>query len=189
MAATRPEIESSGIRKTTEFYGNLRRDWAPYSNGSKREEIWNIAFSCARACNQYPSSHEPDSALADFLKRAKATNTPIVLLVDTWSLKIAELMRQVEHYDNFGFSNSAALVVWDEGPDTEAEKDELQELVAKAFDDNLSRSNPRFFRHSVSTRAALSKELRSTLQHLRMNIINRGFPLRLVSGPRPLPIP
>lgn len=188
VAATRSEIQRNQIRQILDAYGRNRHEWNPYFSTSDQDSIWKIANQIASEKNLFPEKLEIGASFSTELKKAKEENTLVVLLIDTWTLKLDEIVQKMEEYDERSLLNCAAIVIWDQSDETRLNADALETLVARVFDDSYARNHPRLFRPNVLTRDTLINELGDTLQALKFNVINRGQPKRFISG-RNEPIP
>lgn len=188
VSGTRSEIQRSRIREILDAYGSNRHEWNPYFSTSDQDSIWKIANQIASDKNLFPEKLEMGESFSAELKKAKEENSLVVLLIDTWTLKLDEIVQKMEEYDERTLLNCAALVIWDQSDETRVHADALETLLARVFDDNFARNHPRFFKPNVLTRDTLINELGDTLQALKLNVINRGQPKRFISA-RNEPIP
>lgn len=187
VAATRPEMSTLGIRETLDPYGPERYQWIPYVVDGDREHVGMLAQKAASSKGLLHERMDIGPSLDRELRRAKENNTPVVLVIDAWSLRIEDLMRYMKEYDERLLPNCAALVVWDQHEETLVHREELEEILSETFNGNITSRGERFFRPQVTSKAHLTQELSDTLQHLKFTIINRGRPRRAVQGANPVP--
>jgi len=150
--------------------------------------IGNVAAGIALTKGFFPRELDPELSLIDQIDRAKASNTPVVLLVDPQTLEIKACEDTLADYDGRNFLNCGALVIWDSS--SSAKEKQLRALLRKVFDDNYARNYPLFFRDDIRSGAQFSEQLVDMLEVLQRNILSKGSPSRAVPGPgSALPVP
>src|ERR1022692_4686858 len=169
-------------------YGQYRSHWNPYFSNRNDDCIWKIAVDVARQSGINPGEIDVGHDLLHELRKAKQENSLVVLIIDTWTLKLREIEQKMREYDDTSFLNCAALVVWDESDETSEGREALANLLVEIFDDNYGTNHSHLFRPDVRSREDLVHELAETLRILKFNVINRGQPMRVIAGKNePLP--
>lgn len=188
VAGTKSEIECNHVRLILDAYGQYRSHWNPYFSNRNDDCIWKIAVDVARQSGINPGEIDVGHDLLHELRKAKQENSLVVLIIDTWTLKLPEIKQKMREYDDTSFLNCAALVVWDESDETSEGREALANLLVEIFDDNYGTNHSHLFRPDVRSRDALVHELAETLRILKFNVINRGQPMRVIAGKNePLP--
>jgi FxsC-like protein len=133
VAGTRAEFET-GVRADRDFYGDTEVDWQPYRPDVPRP----AAAIAAQVAAERDFVPEPVRLDDDFLKRledAKSQNKIVVVIVDTWTLRIERYRKLMRDYDDKNFYNTAVLILWNSrNAETVSNRQaELEPLVKATF--------------------------------------------------------
>jgi FxsC-like protein len=162
------------VRSTVDAYGADPVDWQPYYLD---QDGGLAAFAQAVAGHAgITSAVRPiDQDLIEVLQQARSRNEIVILLVDAWTVRLAEFHELVQAYDQQNLLNTAVLVPWNlEDAETAEQAEVLRVAIQSAFENNCQRRDPRTFRDNVSSSRVLKRELRNVLAETQRRIIERA---------------
>jgi FxsC-like protein len=167
--------EMLGVRRKIDSYGLIDREWMPFYPDYQRQ-VGLITQACAAEIGYVSDSVPPDESIMKHVRRADETNTPVVVVVDPWTLDIEKYAERMRAFDENNFANAAVLVVWNlNDPETREYREMLKDLVRAVFTLKWSSSDPMFFTDGIASPDELHHAILSTLAGLRTNIIKRSF--------------
>ncbi|HEX3095380.1 MAG TPA: hypothetical protein VHW72_22260, partial [Candidatus Angelobacter sp.] len=194
VVGTQREFQKYKVRSTlTPYADDLRPFWAPFPPPEGKESLRNaIGITTMGFVTEIkrmlPLTLDLDQNLIVEIRQAKEKNSLVVLLIDTWSLKIQPYQDLMRIYDDTNFLNCAALVIWDGSDETGKSAKDLESLVARIFDDNYKTRLPRLFMPKVATLNDFLTNIDLVLETLRSNVMTTGEPMNpLPPGGRELP--
>ena len=126
VAGLKPQMR--GLRDSNDSYAIYvdRRDWRPCFPDYNRP-VEGIATGPAKDDQRDFEFLPPTPLLMNQLREARRLNNVILVVVDPWSVKLADFHQFLQDFDAEEFPNSAVLVNWNwKDPETTARKQELQ---------------------------------------------------------------
>jgi FxsC-like protein len=167
------DADYQNIRKSRESYGKQGGfDWTPYP---VEERIGRIATSVASRNKFQPETLLMSRNLIKHLREAEDNNTPVVLIVDPWVMKLPSYTETMSELDRNRLATSVVLIVWnDEDQETSQTADELREILRKTFPRSMDLKE--VFRTSISSGKALRREVRGMLKSLSDKIMQNPTP-------------
>jgi FxsC-like protein len=132
VVASRDEIENENVRRNLDAYGTEPDDWIPYYP-TANEPAYYLAQTAAtnRRLKYEKLAFGPD--LTDRLVEARNARKIVVLVVDSWSLKLDQYKDAMADYVDRNFWNSVVVVPWNEDEETRDNTEELQDLLGRTF--------------------------------------------------------
>jgi FxsC-like protein len=167
----RPE-EMSLIKGNVSNYADDGYLWRPFFPADDEE----IGVTGAMVATNEMMVYEVlpfDDNLLSRVRSAEQNNSPVILIVDPWVLRLANYQKILSTFDEYAFINCAVLIVWNEQDlETTKMRAELEMHVRTTFPNHLtSRDN---FLIEVRSREELHSRLSISLQQIRARIIERG---------------
>ncbi|MBV9169338.1 MAG: hypothetical protein JOZ81_04560 [Chloroflexi bacterium] len=97
-----------------------------------------------------------------------------MLIVDRWSLHVAEIRARMLEYDGRSFPNVVVVIPWNaHDQESVACQIELNETLRKAFPTRLQLPDPRIFRDDIASvddlRDVIAAALKQTVERLRID--------------------
>ena len=113
----------------------------------------------------------------------------VIIVVDPWSLSIAEWRQFVDDFDRTLLKNCGVLVVWNrEDPETNLGLPLFSPVIRDRFDRHINLTNT-FFRESVTSIEEFQQALVEAFHKIRANLVNEGKAASIKQGmtePQPL---
>ena len=172
------QADYEGVRMRRECYGQVDgREWQPHLPPVDKK-VGIITPNVAHEKNILTDVLPLSQDLIENLRKAEATNTIAVLIVDPWSVKFESYRELMSDYDENRFFNCGVIVVWNTNDDETMEnRSELKEQIEATFHRNLEACDI-FFRDSVETEDELRNELSAVIEKVRERLMKRGKPVR-----------
>ena len=172
VAGSRTEMASTH-RRTLDYYGHQRVDWAPYRS-SLDDTLGEFAAQIA-AERQFESEVADVQSLLQRIGDAKQNNEVVVLLVDTWGLDIDEHRQALTAYDGHDETTTAVMVPFSSSDaETLGDTTVLQARLAGALPRRLSLGDRVMLRPNVPTHDHFSADLEEILEVAQNRIFERG---------------
>ena len=170
VAGKSDEIKPLG--RSVENYGTEGElDWKPYLPDTP-DEVGLIAQSAATKEGFRYQRFALNDNLLTFIKDAEANNRIVILIVDTWTLRLQKYKQWMLDYDRMNFGNCAVLIVWnDRDTDTTRDRELLEFAVRQAFVFKARIKDPHTFISNIGAATDLTSILSVTLQKVRAQII------------------
>jgi FxsC-like protein len=170
VAGKRDEIRLLG--RNPDNYGNEGElDWRPYLPESP-DEVGLMAQSAATKEGFRYQRVPLNANLLAFIQDAEANSRIVILIVDTWTLRLQKYKQWMQDYDRLNFANCALLVVWnDKDNDTASNRKDLEFAVRQTFLYKARFKDPHSFIDTIGSPAALTTSLSVTLQKMSAQII------------------
>jgi FxsC-like protein len=132
VAASHDEIANANVRRLIDAYRGDADEWLPYHPASD-EPAYFLAQAAAtnRRLKYEKMVVGPDLVVR--LDDARRAGKIVVLIVDSWSLKIDGYRTAMENYVDRNFYNSVVVVPWNEDEETREQAEELRALLADTF--------------------------------------------------------
>jgi FxsC-like protein len=162
-------------RRFRECYGRdpERKDWRPCFPSQDRQ-VSDIIEEVAREEGRVVRYLAPGDDLMDRIHAAERQNNIVVVVVDPWSLNIAEWRQFVQDFDTTLVRNCGVLVLWNkEDPETAHGRMTFSSSIQESFDRRIQLTNT-FFRESVVSIEELQQTLVDAFHKIRSNLINEG---------------
>jgi FxsC-like protein len=170
------------MRKVTECYGSDAQDWRPYHPSFKRR-IGAYAQGVASEDDLSSRLVTIDDDLLNLLATARNGNEIVVLLVDSWTIRLLDYHEILKQYDRLNSLNCAVILPWNQNdPETTAQAATLQDAIYLTFPNNILRGDVKVFREMVGTPEAFAAELREVLTETRRRIVDMGKVARRAVG-------
>jgi FxsC-like protein len=170
VAGRRDEIHPLG--RNADNYGiEGELDWRPYWPESP-EEVGLIAQSAATKEGFRYQPVPLDANLITFINEAETNNRIVIVIVDTWTLRVQKYKRCMQDYDRLNFANCAVLIVWnDRDSDTARERATLEYIVRQTFLYKARVKDPNSFIDNIGSLDSLTGSLGVMLQKVSAQII------------------
>jgi FxsC-like protein len=186
VAGKSEEIQPLG-RSVANYGTEGELDWKPYLPDSP-DEIGLLAQSAATREGFRYQRMPLDANLLNLIRDAENKNRIVILIVDTWTLRVQKYKQWMEDYDRLNFANCAALIVWnDKDLDTTRERAALIYTVQQTFLHKTRVKDPSLI-DNITSPTHLTNTLGATLQKVKAQVIDtnklrRIDPARLVNKP------
>ena len=168
----RPE-EMSLIKENVSNYADDGYLWRPFFPADDEE----IGVTGATVATNEMMVYEVlpfDDNLLSRVRSAEQNNSPVILIVDPWVLRLPQYHKILSTFDEYAFINCAVLIVWNEqDPETTKMRELLQMHLRTTFPNHLVRS-PDNLLIEVRSWEELHSRLSGSLQQIRSRIIQRG---------------
>jgi FxsC-like protein len=179
VAARRSEVQP--IKTRIEAYGeDGGMDWKPYWPELPDE----IALLAQEVATKERFLCQPVSLISDLpmrIREAQKKKRIVVLLADTWTLRLPFYREMMRKYDELEFWNSCVLIAWNQkDEDTAVHHDTLREAVRVAFINKSRSRDERRFIDGVDSPESLRKYLGVALQKIKLEIIEISEDLRRI---------
>jgi FxsC-like protein len=180
--------EPPPIRANRDFYGPTPLEWRPYRPAEERRAV-SIATEVT-AVQDLLLAGAPvplDEGLIDRLREAGSRNRIVVLLIDTWTLRIQrhfDLLRQVDSATDI---NTAVLVLWDADEETSRWEPQLAKLVTQTCFHRSRRTDARVLVSPVRNAEEFRRDLGDALDAAKRRMREYATLMRPVQfGARPV---
>ena len=169
VAASRSEL--LGVRQDLEPYGDAGEDWQPYLPELSDEVAIIAQEVAAREKLRYESLPLDDDFIAA-IKEAVKRNKIVVVLVDSWTVRLARYKELMVQLDGHDFDNCVVIVPWNlKDPETTATRDVLVQAIQATFI-KARRRDPKSFVESTKSYREFKNELAKSLAAARGRIID-----------------
>jgi FxsC-like protein len=169
VAGTREELGT--LRDHVDAYGARSDDWRPF-HPEAEAAIREVAVQVAGSEGFYTEPLPLGPDLTARLDAAEAQHNVVAMIVDTWTLRLADYHTHVREYDRRAYANCVVLVPWNDA-DAESMKNRplLQQAVQATFARRLQAKDPATFLDAIGSPDDLRRSLASALAAARANII------------------
>ena len=169
------ETDYDNIRKVRDGYGKQGGfDWKPYY--PTKEKIGVIAASVASKNSFTPEVLPLSQDLIEHLRQAEKNNTPVILILDPWTMKLASYAKPMSDLDMQRLTTSVVLVVWNKGDEeTNQQGQALRAVLQQTFPRSLGSKD--VLRDSISSEKELKREISAVLKALRNKIMQNPNPI------------
>lgn len=181
VAGRRDELQP--VREKLDPYGEQGGyDWYPYLPEVK-ERVGLILQWVASTEGLLVKFVPFERDIIRRIEAAEQQNNIVVIIVDTWTLRLAQYHLPMSEYDGCRLLNSAVLVCWNNRDEelTEEKRTELEDWLKATFHRNFIEHNPNSFLE-VNSHDELIKELPTLLSKARKRISERAEVMRRVGG-------
>jgi FxsC-like protein len=176
VAAPEQEINETKprLRSTTSAYGSRAFDWQPYLPPTGRKVgplLQGVAVSEEFTSDLMIST----GGIVDVVKRAAASNSPVLIVVDPWTLRISLYHEHLRTLDDIDLTTTAVLVPWNEDdPETKKSATDLELALAATLGNKMKDANPKIFRTRIGSPKDLEASVREALIEIRKRIFEHG---------------
>lgn len=183
VAGRRSELQ--GVRSRLDGYGNEGGiDWQPYLPDYS-EEVYVFAQSVAATEKLRYESVPLGPDLIQRLEAAERDDKIVVLLVDTWTLRLEQYHRFMREYDRRSFLNCVVAVPWNpRDEETVGSRDLLEKALQITFSNRLATSDPESFQSGIASPDELRQKLSAALNAARMRLLNVAKVRKLAESQR-----
>ena len=177
-------------RRFTDCYGSdaNRKDWRPCFPSQDRI-ISEIVEEVARKEDRVVRYLAPGPNVLQTITKTEQYRNIVIIVVDPWSLSIAEWRQFVDDFDRTLLKNCGVLVVWNrEDPETNLGLPLFSPVIRDRFDRHINLTNT-FFRESVTSIEEFQQALVEAFHKIRANLVNEGKAASIKQGmtePQPL---
>jgi len=170
--------ELGAIRAMVDSYGDECWHWRPYHPDSDKR-VGPLIQSIA-------SSEDFDSGLFQLapdwtsrLDQAEKENSIIVIVVDPWTVRLAQYNSFMGEYDKRSYLNCAVLIPWNKRDNETAQnRDKLMTALQATFKSKMIVKDPKSFKEEIVSPEHLDAELRDVLMEIRRRILETGKVVR-----------
>jgi FxsC-like protein len=178
VAGRREELQP--LRASLDFYGDSGNEWKPY-HPEVQEAVgltaMNVAFTERLQYEVVPL----DPTLIQRLRQAEAANKVVMIVVDTWTLRLDRYRSFMQQYDAGQFLNCVVLIPWNNRDDeTVSSRGALERAVGEAFTRRVVAKDPNYFVDTIDSPQTLVQVLSDAVN------IARGRILKVAEVKRPL---
>jgi FxsC-like protein len=124
---------------------------------------------------------EVDTNLIQRLREAEARNNVVLLLIDPWSVRIADYRDRLEQYDGQAFVNTGLLVPWATDEETTRNRAALSSELTATLSRNFI-TNVDYVRDGIGSADELQNELIGAVEEVRRRITQRSRAIRSLPG-------
>lgn len=173
VAGKQPELQAAQ-RQSLKFYGQQGgSDWQPYVDTYPGNAA-ALAVEVIQAFSK-DSYYEEVSTAANLqlqLEQAASQDKIVVVVVDTWTLRIQKYNQLIAPLDNYSSVNCITLIAWNED-DREASlsKDLLEAAVKGVFRTKVVQKPPNFLYSSIQSYGTFKEELVKALSQAQAQIV------------------
>jgi FxsC-like protein len=122
------------------------------------------------------------------IRDARLNNRIVIIIVDTWTLKIPAYQLLVQQYDDLDPLNSSMLIVWDNKDGTTiSNRAALENTIRLTFPVKVGRKEGLVFNSNIGSQSDLEKFLPVALQELKAKIIGVNENFRTAGEGEPVP--
>lgn len=181
----------SALRQKLDAYGmEGGKDWLPYCPDAN-EPVGFLAQDVATREKLFYEEVRLTDDLIKALEKSEQDKKLVVIIVDTWTLKIEEYKKILRQYDNRSFINCVVLVPWNKA-DSEAQQQSaaLENVVRQVFfKRSLEMGAAHSFLYPINSPDDLKKELCTAIYKTRERILEQLEVEKIVQGDKPIPKP
>lgn len=179
VAGRRAEILAENLRERLDFYGDEGgMDWYPFEPDPGKEIsrlVGEVTYQQGFVYDRLPL----DEHLIRRLEEAQARNKIVVLIVDTWTLRLKGYQIPMQDFDKRQFLNSVVLVPWNRSdPETIRFRGTLETQLQYTFLNRSISRDPNFFIDEIGSPEELKDQLAASLARARMRIIGAADVIR-----------
>jgi FxsC-like protein len=179
------EMHEAQIRRRIEYYRESGAEWTPYLPDVKQQ----IDLLVKRIALDRDFSPEDTIDLNDDLlhriEEVKNKNQIVVIVVDSWSLKIPNYREWMKKFDGKSFLNCIVVIPWINDDETIAGRSELNNFVMATFPTRILNNSPNFL-DCVDSVDKLNDQLGRTLCETKQKIIRLANVEREIDGAQPI---
>ena len=161
------------LRKEVGCYGETSgEEWKPY-HPEVACAVADLALEVAGTERLYtrPLPLAPD--LINRLEEAERRDNLVAIIVDTWTLRLAEYHEFMREYDRRSFLNCVVLVPWNPADaETKDSRAVLEDAIRASFPARTAVRDPKTFIDTISSSDDLRRSLATSLAEARARVIN-----------------
>jgi FxsC-like protein len=173
VAGKKSEMENAQ-RKRLKFYGQKGgSDWQPFLDsyqGSASALAIEAVESFAK--NIHYEEVVLGQGIVEQIKEASSQGKIVVVVADTWTLKLKSYIDLVTPLDEYSSMNCITLILWnEEDQESKLEKEKLTLAVKGVFKTKYALSIKNFFPDSIKSSAKFKEELERALAEAQAKIL------------------
>jgi FxsC-like protein len=172
VAGKKPELQAA-FRQNLQFYGqNGGSDWQPYLDDYKGNAL---ALAAEVIAELPPGSQYEEvtnfSDIEDHVTRAEQQDRIVVVMVDTWTLRLQQYQQLIAPLNRLASVNCITLIAWNDS-DREASlnKGILEAAVNGVFTNKVLRNTGDFISSSVKSYTTFKQELVKALTQAQSQV-------------------
>jgi FxsC-like protein len=176
--------EMAGIRQDVLAYDPADCCWWKPFHPDEEDAILDFAQAAATNQKKQCLKLACDGNVVEEIKKAEAENRIVVVIVDPWSLKVANVSQLMSKFDEHRFYNCEVLLPWNDAdpeltvPGADTREGDVRAVFYRQYDEMLSRR--------VQTPEALRQRLVQVMASAYRRIQNRAEATRTVLGKGPV---
>jgi FxsC-like protein len=188
VAGRRDELRT--LRQKLDFYGDEGGlDWRPYLP-EVIEDVGIIAQEIAWRERLHYEVIPLDANIIQQLQKATQNNKLVVIVVDTWTLRVERYHELMQAYDGHNALNCILVVLWNITDDETVNNISiLNDTILYTFPFKATSKDPNTFLDRISSLEELKRELTPSLNKARMRIISIAKVVRKMEGYQVIPKP
>jgi FxsC-like protein len=177
-------------RTKLDHYGISRgKDWRPYDPVCQTE-MGRLALTCAaKDVETLDYVVVPlDESLLSQLETMEKNNNVVIIVVDSWTLKVEKYRNQLKNFDDRSFVNCAVLIPWNlNDPETNRDLDELRGHVGWALGKRFVQKDPTAILERINSSDQLETEMAASFNKVRMRLIEYAQVAKPISSGQTIP--
>jgi FxsC-like protein len=128
------EMLEEQIRERLEYYRGSGAEWTPYLPHKVERRIDLLVQEIASKRDfSRADDIKLDNTLLTNLEKAKKNNQIVVIVVDSWTLKIPKYRELMSSFDEKSFLNCVVVILWIDDEETAGNRTKLEQFVRAAF--------------------------------------------------------
>jgi FxsC-like protein len=175
VAGKQPELQP--LRKNLNPYGqNGGSDWLPYLNTYSG----NAAALASEVIAELPNGSQYEEVVSftdlnEQIKVAESQDKIVVVMVDTWTLRLQKYYQLIAPLDTYSSVNCITLIAWnDDDPEASVFKGPLEATVKGAFTNKVTQKPPNFLSSSITSYTTFKEELIKALTQAQSQIVDKA---------------
>ena len=175
VAGKQPELQS--LRQNLNPYGqNGGSDWLPYLNTYPG----NAAALAAEVIAELPNGSQYEEVvsvtdLQEQIKIAESQDKIVVVMVDTWTLRLQKYYQLMAPLDTYSSVNCITLIAWnDDDQEASLFKGPLEATVKGAFTNKVTQSPPNFLSNKIKSYSTFKEELIKALTQAQSQVVDKA---------------
>ena len=187
VAGTRTEL--TGIRQSVAYYDDADpRSWKPFAPGFEDEVEYLAQLHTVKSGYRYEVA-TVDNTLMTRLRQSAQANKIVVLIVDTWTLKVVNYRALMEAFDASRFINCVVLLPFnDQDSENQKNRADLERTVRQVFSTNVISRDPGFYTDLITSTTELSNVLPVALNAAKVRILDLGELKKPIADAQPAPV-
>jgi FxsC-like protein len=179
------EMREAKIRQRLEYYREKGGEWTPYLPDDSQQIDLLVQLVAIKRKFSAHGTIDLNDKLLDSLEEAKKNNQIVVIVVDSWSLKIQNYREWMSKFDERSFLNCIVVIPWINDDETAANRAELEKFVKASFP-SWSRNRTSNFLNFIGPFkdpvTKLKEQLGKTLSKTKQKILDDAEVQRAISG-------
>jgi FxsC-like protein len=174
------EMQEARIRQRLEYYRDSGPEWTPYLPDEKKIDLLVKGIAIEQDFSP-GDAIDLNEDLLNRLEEAKSKNQIVVIVVDSWSLKIQNYQEWMNKFDEKSFLNCIVVILWINDDETTDNRLELDDFVLMTFPSRCLNKPPDFL-DCVDSVDKLKVQLGKTLGEKKEKIVQLAKVQRKIGG-------